>query len=246
MAENQKKTEVRVPTERHAELGQIWEGVFSDIVSIERNYIDKGPERTVEYTQAAAATCLRLCCDGIRESYRILARHDPEIRWFSQQHLALTLFPTPLSILLIELTELQHFRQSKLLTHRPSKSASEGPYNFCRRLVTAKAIATVDALVETRLTRIEAAKRVADTLNEANFPNQRKRPYSAQTIEDWDKRRDEKKGGFINMIERHQRDIECIVEDCRELDFTDEEIRGLILLRLRALIYAVSYNYKKR
>jgi len=239
----QGRIRVQLPTERHSELGRLWERVFSGLASIEREYLEKGAERTVDYTRSAAATCLKLCCDGMRASYRILASHDPDMRSSLQENLELTLIPTPLTILFLELVELQNDRPSRLLTHRRFRKTSKGPYDLSRRFVTAKAIATIDVLVTTGLKRIEAVKRVADTLNVAKFPNPRKRPYSPKTVADWDKSRHEKKGDFDQLIDGQRRELEGLMEVCRQLEFSDEQARASILARLHFFTQAISYDY---
>jgi len=240
----QGRLQIQLPTERHSELGRLWERVFSKLVSIERKYIEKGPERSVDDTRRAAATCLKLCCDGIRESYRILASHDPELRSALQENLELTLIPTPLTILLLELAELQNDRPSRLLTHYRFHSASEGPYNLSRRFVTAKAIGAVDILRSTGLSLSGAAKRVADTLNDAKFPNPRGDPYSAATVKDWCKRRYRKKGDFSSLIDQNQRELQDLLEVCKQLQFNDEQTRASILARLHFFVQAISYGYR--
>jgi len=235
--------QVQLPTEHHSELGRLWERVFTELVSIERQYAEEGPGRSVECTRSAAKECLRLCCDGIRLSYGILASHDPALRSDLQENLELTLIPTPLTILFLELVELQNDRPSRLLTHRRFRKASKGPYDLSRRFVTAKAIAAIDVLVTTGLKRTEAVKRVADTLNEAKFPNPRKRPYSPKTVADWDKSRHEKKGDFDQLIDGQRRELEGLMEVCRQLEFSDEQARASIIARLHFFIQAISYDY---
>ncbi len=244
MAENQKNTEVQVPTERHAELGRIWEDVFSKLASIESDYIDQGPERSVDYVRSSAIISLQLCCEGIRNSYKILASYDPELRSDLQENLELTLMPTPLAILFLELVELQNDRPSRLLTHHRFDSASEGPYNLSRRFVMAKAVGAVVVLHTTGLKLSEAARRVADTLNEAKFPNPRQKPYSASTVKDWYKRRDKKKGDFLALIAQQQSELEGLREICRQRECNDEQTRANILARLYFFIQAISYDYR--
>jgi len=174
----QGRLQVQLPTERHSELGRLWDRIFTELESIELEYFKMGPERSVDCVRSMAAKSVQLCCDGVRDSYRILASHYPELRADIQEHLELSLHPTPLKILVLELVELQNDRPSRLLTHHRFDSASEGPYNLSRRFVMAKAIGAVDVLRKTGLSLSEAAKNVADTLNEAKFPNPRNTPYS--------------------------------------------------------------------
>ncbi len=238
------KLQIELPTERHSKLGRLWEKLFIALCSIERAYLEQGPERSVYYTRDVAKECVKLCCDGMRESYRILASHDPELRLDLQQNLELTLIPTPLTILYVELAELQNDRPSRLLSNHRPHGASESAHNLLRRFATTKAVATVDVLRTTGLSLNEAAERVAKTLNTAKFPNPRGRPYASGTIKDWCKRRKKKKGDFNKLIDQSQRELKDLLEDCREMELDDEKMRAVILQRLYSFIQAISYGYE--
>lgn len=238
---------LQLPTERHSMIGRLWETAFSEVMQLEYELREQGTAPSIDDIRRKAGKCLHIFMQGMRGTFKVVAYYEGETQ-LARKELHLTVFPTPLMILLLELTELQHNRPSRLLSHHQSHGSGDNPYNLTRRFIKAKAVASAVVLNETGLTIREATKRVAATLNDANFTKPRGEKdvtkYSAATINDWRKRMRNKKGDFAQMVTQERQDLENCVEIHRQLKSDDDEIHADILAHLSAFILAVSYRDK--
>jgi hypothetical protein len=193
---------LQLPTERHAMIGRLWETAFSEVMRLEYELREKGTAPSIDDMRRKAGTCLHTFIQGMRGTFKVVAFYEDEIQ-AARQELELTLFPTPLTILLLELVELQNDRPSRLLSHHQFQGCSEGPYNLVRRIIQAKAVASVQILKETGLTFTKASKLVADVLNDTTFTKpggKRSNKYSAETINYWRKFAHNKKADFADIV----------------------------------------------
>jgi len=236
-----------MPTERHSMIGRLWETAFKEVMKLEYELSEQGTVPSIDDIRRKAGRCLHICMQGMRGTFKVVAFYEDEMQ-VAREELELTLFPTPLMILYLELAELQNNRPSRLLSHHQLHSSSEGPYNLSRRIIQAKAVASVQILYETGLPYTKATKLVADVINDTPFskPGKAKKSgkYSASTINDWRKRARNKKGDFADIVLQQRQELEQLLDIHRQRQYTDEEIRVGILARLRSFIQAISYGYE--
>jgi len=238
---------LQLPNERHAMIGRLWETGFKHVIKLEQELRQQGGASSIDDMRRKAGTCLNIFMQGMRGTFKVVAFYEDEIQAAGEE-LELTLFPTPIGILILALAELQNDRPSRLLSHLQLHGFSEGPYNLIRRITQAKAVASVQILRETGLTHTKASNLVADALNNSPFskPGDEKKSkrYSAETINDWRKRARNKKGDFADIVLQQRQELESLVDILRQRQSTDDEIRTDILARLQAFIEATSYGYE--